>query len=269
LSVEEILRQIKTPDDLHGAMAALTKVNCEEQSRGRGARMDISTTIQRLSALDQAYSEFKAGLSTKVDVIVPKAHVYEPFQSLTASVRAQVIAAVLPRYLGLPEDVKPKAVEGPHLFLDRIAAEAMSKNDYLLAAKARETQRLLRDGVNNSTQESSQAGLFITAHNQETAKQFALAVTSYEKALAIPNDLVPAKVIGERLAAIKAEHPQEYQQGLDNYLSPPMSRSPYPPGWPPGRPQSRSAQPMPQPALSIPAASASPSPAATNTPHKP
>lgn len=268
--VEDILGQIKTPADLHGALQQLEKLRTDDHEE----RGDLRLTLQTLSLLEEAYREFQAGLSTRVETVAPKASSSAPSQSLIASVRAQIISLVLPRYLGLPEDVRANAGEGPHPFLDRIAADAAARGDYLLVAKARETQRLLRDGTAYNGSDNSQAGLFVTACNQEAAGQFSLAVGSFERALASPSDIVPPKVIGGHLAAIKADHPQDFQQGIDSYLSPPLSRfgpGSYPPGYPPGRPPGRMGMPgyngpdqqAPSPALAIPAASPRPAAAAS------
>lgn len=163
----------------------------------------------------------------------------------------------------MPEGVKAQPGEGPYPFLERIAVEAIGRGDYLLAAKARDVQQLLRDGQRYGGMDSTQAGQYIIARNQETAGQFALAVVNYEKALASASELIPAKAIGERLAAIKLEHPDDFQLGMNNYLSPPLPAN-YPGdrlgpagyrrGFPPSGPA-----PSPTPAsLAIPAASPAP-----------
>ena len=119
------------------------------------------------------------------------------------------------------------------------------------------------EGTHKDPNAKSQAELFVSANNQEIAGQYSLAVLSYEQALASGTDLVPPKIIGERLAAIKADHLQEFQQGLDLYLTPPTPRYPagypYPPGYPypqgyrPGMPMERPTPP-PIPVLPVPAA---------------
>ncbi len=268
--VGDIIKQINTPADLSGALDALSKIIRIDNERRPGViDTSLTETVKVLADLEQTYREYQAGLSTKIDIIVPPPlHVYQPFQRLTASVRAQVLSLVLPRYLGLPEEVKVRSGEGPYPFLDRVAAEAAERGDYLMAAKAREAQQLLRDGSNRGGLDSSQAGQYIIGRNQESAGQYALAVANYEKALASASELIPAKAIGERLAAIKAEHPSEFQEGFNNYLAPPVPAYPanYPGAFPrgsafsgrrPGYGEAPPPSPTP-PSLAIPAAPATP-----------
>jgi hypothetical protein len=61
--------------------------------------------------------------------------------------------------------------------------------------------------------------------NQEAAEQYSLAVVSYQDALKVSDTTIPAKFIGTRLAAIKQNHPAEYEDGMKMVTSPPSGRS--------------------------------------------
>jgi hypothetical protein len=259
--IEEILNQIATPEDLHPAVDRIRKIYAELP---RGLSSEVSQVLQDLGTLDQAYTDFKAGLSTRISVLVPQPASFQPHQNLTAKLRAALIAVVLPRYLGLPDEIAVKAEEGPIRFLNRVTADAVTRQDFLLAAKARATEIFLREG-SQVTAENSQAQAYVTACNQEAVQQYTLAVMNYQKALASPTVLIPPKIIGDRLAAIKAAHPQEYQQGFDAYLTPPPATR-YLPGMPPNWPPGRTTQSPPPPALEVPAASPRPTAAASPTP---
>ena len=218
-----------------------------------------------LVAIFTVYKEFKAGLPTKLVMPDPSK---DEFGSITAPIRAELLKLLLPRYLGSPPDLKANPDEGVQEFLQRVLADAVKKEDFLLAARARDTQMLLRDGKAPDWKENSEAALYVTAHNQELAGQYALAVTSYERALASGNSLIPPKVIGERLAKIKAEHPQEFEEGVTTFLTPRMPVMPpgfpyqnYGPQRPPGPPERP--RPTPLPAIVVPAA---PSPAGSQSP---
>ena len=269
-------------DDLDGVVTAFEDIKGKRDFRNYSA--DIENTIKALLPLDGAYKQFKTGLPVNIDFPADNPNTTE-LQIELIPLRAEMITLVLPRYLGLPSDAKLNAGEGAYDFLKRIEAEAISKSDYLLAARARDTQYFLREGkpvdknarghanpffatrsqgasepfgmpVNDPvSEETSQAQLFVTAQNQDTAGQYMFAVCSYEKALASGTDLVPPKIIGDRLAAIKSQHPDEFQRGLDLFLAPPYVRyNGYPPSWPPGSPGMQSF-PGRRPASSVPASS--------------
>ena len=264
---QTIAFDIKKLEELDGVVKAFEKLQSKPEFRSY--QSSINKTLETMAPLNRAYKELKAGLATNIQI--PSRNLESSLlENEIVSLRAELILLALPRYLELPPKTMPKPGEGPYDFLSRITAEAISRNDYLLAARAHETQRMLREGTAPSPEEKSQAALFMTAHNQEAAKQFALAVASYEKALACGTNLVPPKAIGERLEAIKAEHPQEFQQGYDLFLMPPVPRygpSGYPPGfpnpgmgWQPGmQGRMQGQQPPPQtPVISVPAAPAAP-----------
>jgi len=262
--VNRIIAGIKSPAEISDAITALRQLIAR---RGPNGLTSPEQAISEMTEMERAYRAFSAGLPANVPMLARDSAA--PYKDALLPVRAQLITMVLPRYLGLSE-TKPDDGEGPYDFLSRIVADAIKREDYLLAARALQTRQMLGEGTSYGGNESSQAGLFVVAHNQEVAGQFALAVASYEKALAISSDLIPPKAIGDRLAAIKADHPQEFQQGLEMYLAPPVPS--YPPGYPASLAARRAAafgQPAPggpPPVLAVPAASPSASPTASARP---
>jgi hypothetical protein len=69
-SVARIVSGIKTPGDLSHALEQLKSVrNQTERTGARGE--DIGDIIETLAPLDRAYSEFKAGLPTKINKVLP------------------------------------------------------------------------------------------------------------------------------------------------------------------------------------------------------
>jgi hypothetical protein len=228
------------------------------------------STLRILSDLERVHEQFKAGLPTEIPVTdetrqwnLPA----EPFVQL----RTQLIGLVLPRYLGLLAKTTLRANEGPEEFLSRVAAEAVNRQDYLLAARARTTQAILREGRNQVSDPrvlalEEQARLFVSAANQENAGQYALAVCSYERALASGSDLVPGHVVGKRLAALQAAHPEQFREGYESFLNPNGMSFPQMAAQGPMRPPG----PPRMPVLSVPPSSvpplSPPSPTATSTP---
>ena len=76
---------------------------------------------------------------------------------------------------------------------------------------------------------------------REIAGQFSLAVQSYETALKSDDPAIPAKIIGDKLAAIQRDHPKEFADGMQLIVNPPAPR--YVPSRLPGMPY----QPFPYP----------------------
>jgi hypothetical protein len=265
----EIMDRVKTPADLSPAMTELRTLyrNGNSYPFIEGSRL-----VDAVGDLEQSYRDLQAGLPTQITLLVPDLR-GESIRNPVPQIRAQLLLLALPRYLGLPEEAKALAGENPSAFLKRIETEAGAKGDYRLAARAADTEVLLRQpdsnrGVNND----SQASLFVAGQNQEEAGQIELAVVSYLKALAIPLQIVPPKVIGERLTALKTKIPERYTEGMSLYLTPPN----------PMRDQMMMQQRMmmgggnvrpPNPTLAVPAAPARPvappRAAPTATPKKP
>lgn len=260
-STRTIVFEIKKLDELKGVVEAFEDLKLKPEFGG--FNQSINAILETLLPLNRAYLELKAGLPTNIEITTRNLE-NSQLQSEVVPLRAELILLALPRYLGLPPKSAPKPGEGPYDFLARITDEAIARNDYLLASRARETQRLLQEGSRKDPNTKSQSELFVSANNQEVAGQYALAVLSYERALASGTDLVPPKIIGERLDAIKKDHPKEFQQGFDLYLSPPMQRYPsgypYPPGYRPGMPMEQPTPPA-APVLPVPASAPSATPA--------
>lgn len=225
----DVLEELKTPEDLVPVMAKLIEW-ANDPSRISPAEMpDLQHTIKSLTLLVGAYQDFQAGLPVKLELVLNDPARAEPLGALLSPVRGQLVKLALGRHVGAPPELKIKPDEGAQEFLDRVIVDAAARADFMLATRARATQNLLREGKTEVSKERSQAELFINGYNQERAGQFALAVTSYERALASGTDIVPPKAIGERLARIKAEYPREFEEGLQAFLNPHFPTPP--PGW--------------------------------------
>ncbi|MGA3170261.1 MAG: hypothetical protein ABSE62_04540 [Chthoniobacteraceae bacterium] len=219
----------------------------------------INDMLRVLLPLDQAYQQLKAGLSVDIANLsdLSSENSQKPFQPKRDAnllriqlipLRAALVNMAFPRYLGLPPGSAVRAGEAPYDFLKRVETDAIAKNDYLLAARARDAERLLFSGDDMSsaeargyeilasrlrygppgalwgnepmTDDTRQAQLFVTAHDKDVAGMYSLAVEDYERALDSGSNLVPPEVVGARLTAIKSQHPDDYQRGLQLFLSP-------------------------------------------------
>lgn len=261
----DVLAELKTPEDLVPVMVKLIEWSNDPSHITPAEKPSLDYTIKSLSLMVGAYQDFQSGLPVKLQLLLNDPARAEPLGALLSPVRGQLIKLVLPRHVAAPPEMKVQADEGAQEFLDRVVIEAVNRGNFLLADRARQTQQLLREGKLEVPREKSQPELLVDGQNQELAGQFALAVTSFQRALASGNDLVPAKAVGERLARIKAEHPREFEEGLQAFLNPRFPTPP--PGWgfpnmsppastPPARPSARRT-PAP-PSLVLPSPSTTP-----------
>ncbi|HEY6112066.1 MAG TPA: hypothetical protein VIV62_06090 [Chthoniobacterales bacterium] len=254
--IDEIVAKVKSLEGLGDAIRELRKI----QSRSRSDA--VTSTLNALVPIERTYREFQAGLPTRLDA--SSMYGLDPISFAVIPLRAQLLLLVLPRYLNAPADLVPKPRESVQAYLQRVIDEARARADIALLTRARDAQRFLAPGSNQSNTDMA-ITLMTAAKNQETAGQYMLAVISYQNALRNGGEAVPAKLIGEKLAALKAAHPQEYDEAMKNLLWP--SRYDYPAPFPRAAPtpvpmETQAALPIPAAGASAPAkpaASASPS----------
>jgi hypothetical protein len=213
-AAKEIVGRIKGLDDLNGAVAELEKLKPTRGAQSARYEPSIYAILEAFAPMNNAYNDFKAGLPVPLIVAERKER---GFEEVLTRLRAELFVRILPRVLELPPDIYARPGEGPLPFLRRIAAEAAVKNDYLLVARARVAEEIIQGsgGATEISGERQQAAFFVRAFRQDQAGQFAQAVGSYQAALATGAEVIPAKVIGERLGVIKAKHPNDYAKGSD------------------------------------------------------
>jgi len=253
--IENVLREIKTLDDLE---PALRKIR---------ALPNIGYDLGGLSQLVSAYANSRNGLPTTFDV-TPNNGSNANDSPEFGRVRAMVIIYLLPRYVG-SNALPPNPDETVNSYLNRSIEAAAAKEDWISLQRLMEAQ--VKIAGNNAIPSGTRA--FLAGMNQEGAGQYALAVASYQSALANPDDYLPVKVVGERLAGIKKDHAAEYEEGSKRYLNPPAVIYANPaqmrsgmPGY--GNYVTNSGMPVvPVPApMKVPSAAPTLSPAATNAP---
>jgi hypothetical protein len=220
----EILAKAKTMADVAGVIEELRAYQKHKQQPVSYSSGDPTmAAITALLSMEKTYREFLAGLPTNLEATFFQS---DPLGASLIPLRVELLLLVLPRYLGVPADMKPKSGEAVEAFVDRIAADARERGDIPLLGRTREVRRtLLRRGGNLA--DPSGANAFSAAQNQEAAGQYLLAVASYQSALKSGSDDISPKLIGERLNAIKAAHPEEYEKGMERFLTPPSPRPPY------------------------------------------
>jgi len=126
----------------------------------------------------------------------------------------------------------------PTTYLQRILAEARKKEEWPLMKRVLECfVPFDPSGAFVSTNDRNTLQSFVTGLNQEKARQYAFAVSSYEAALKTGSQVIPAEMIGEHLENIRKNNPKEFEQGLQLATNPPPPtydpRAARPAGYPP------------------------------------
>ena len=220
--IDEIVRKAKTLDDVQGVIEQLRELRNRggDGQRSYDNSEPLAATLNTLVRIEQNYRELQGGFPPRVEGIP----VQYPSDASSASViplKAQLLLLVLQRHLGLPADKGAKPGETVQAFLDRIHTEARTRGDSkLLSRVGRVESQLAGDRSERERSADEDAWQeFHAAENQEGAGQFIPAVVSYERVLKIGSDAVPAKVVGEKLAALQTAHPQEYEAGVKQFLN--------------------------------------------------
>ncbi len=220
--ITKIVEGIASLDDMQEAIMALIAAKKFAQSSDENYQ-PTSDLLQSLGRLEKAYREYRAGLPFNIEVL------NQTYDSTTntgntklVELRAELLKLVLPRYLSLPEGTAAKPGESILQFMDRLLAGAKESGDIMLCKRIVDLQTNLRI---NRISNSDIAGLkeYNAAQNQLAAGQHFLAVGSLQRALNSGSDLLPTERIGQQLAALKKDHPKEYEQGMTEYLTPRQS----------------------------------------------
>jgi hypothetical protein len=222
----DIIDGIKNLDGMREALKSLAAA--QQVSRHSDySGSDISDLTQNLNSLEKTYREFLAGLPVNLDIFGRN---YESSHrggsANIVQLRADLIALVLPRYVGAPEETKAKPGENVQQLFNRMTAEAKARGDMLLCERIRQTQQIFTKGGNSMANDASGLLDYSAAQNQIGARQYMLAVVSLQKTLKGGSDMLPTQRIGQQLESIKNEHPKEYEEGMKEFLAPTLSSFP-------------------------------------------
>lgn len=258
--IDKAMAGLKTLDDAEPVARQLREISGQDYSE---PLQPLRNLIAGLEQISRCYQNYKAGLPTNIPASPYGEGPVEPGGAATARLHAEILLLVIPRYVGAPEGTTAKPGEKPDQLLARLADEANARGDFSVAQKAAEARRILIARNNPYQRPDTDAfGALIAAQNQEKAGQYMFAVISYQTALAGGSDAIPAKQIGERLAALQSGHPKEYEMGIERYLvRGGLEAGRFPARMPGMRPQDLG--PQSQGALAVPAA---PSPAPASPP---
>jgi hypothetical protein len=228
----EIVIKTKTLDEIPRAIAEIEALVATNRNTGFASNTPLAT----LRTFNRNYEELKKGLAANISLsALTSGSSFEGNEALT-SLRNQLILFALPRVLALPAGESAKPDENIATFLQRVLDSAKEKQNWTLAGRIVDVAQTLSLNVVASSSDRTALQSFLAGSNQERARQFALAVSSYQAALRTGSQIVAAELIGDHLEAIRKDHPQEFEQGVLLMLNPPAQADSRNPGRPPGFP---------------------------------
>ncbi len=232
-NVRAILQKTKSLEDLSGSVNQLIAL---EQSITSSSSYSISnasllrTALPVLDELHSRYLEFCNGLEVHLglrDNFTGLVKIPE-LEATLLPLRMQLLKLAVPRLLQAGKVDKPSADETAEDFLNRFIQEAKQRRDWAAAMRGLEVRHALnpvRASPMFAAQEQAVSSYrdFLAAVYLEEAKCYEQATTLYFEVLRSGQEDLPAAFIGERLAAIRKEHPTEYQNGVKRVFPPPTA----------------------------------------------
>jgi hypothetical protein len=218
-SPDDVLREVKTLDDIPKASTELTRLSRESRSTGN---YEFNSPITELNQISRAYAAFKAG--NYGSAMAGAAQMDSSGGSKSAEtmrLRTMLLLSVLPRYLELPDNPQPKAGENPSDFLLRIAREGAAQNDWSRVARALDAYRTSAFGHAAYGNRPAPAWIgadmeacqqYVAGQNLEKAGRYVPAILAYQRAIRTVGQYGPQKAAGERLALLEKEQPAAFQE---------------------------------------------------------
>jgi hypothetical protein len=230
---QALLDGMKTLDDIKPALPRLEQL-CQ------GDMQALQNVNNQLNQLEANYEDLKAGLPAQSNINFNLGGINVP-----AAIRSQFLLFTLQARFDSYKGPSPAPGEKPADYIDRVIADATTRQDWNLlrladAARANLSQNM---GMGYTVNYGGGVESIVAAAHLEAAGQFSLAVQSYETALKSDDPAIPAKIIGDRLAAIQRDHPKEFADGMQLIVNPPAPR--YVPSRLPGMPYQPFPYPMP------------------------
>ncbi len=204
-----ILAKIKQPDDFQKMLPELARVP--------GPNPQTPWDWSWLASMDKTRLDAVAGLPVSLNF---QSYLNGPYWGDNISrIVAMELLASLPYYFGTDVSDPPKPNETVSDYLERLSGDAETAGNLALLQRVIAVKvALVNPGRNVMSGGTPQ---FLAGLSQEAAGQFAPAVVSYENALKNVENSLPVHIVGERLAAIQKEHPDEFEKGMASFTAPP------------------------------------------------
>ena len=224
----EILRNVKRLEDLADAQKAMQAISADSE----GSTSNSSAAAQALGRLHRFYEDMKAGAALSFATLDRTSTGSEAEE--TAALRELLIKMALPRVLRVTGEATPREDENVTAYLGRMIEESQKKSDWPLLSRVLDAAQSLKLTGLVATNDSNALRMLLAAVNQERARIYSGAVAYYLAALKSGSQTVPSELIGEKLEAIRKDHPQDYEAGKDIPVPDPATQRtvgyPYPMG---------------------------------------
>lgn len=210
----KIIDAVKSPADMKGAIAKLSTMQRTIGSSDSDSS-EIREALRTLARYEKTYREFLAGLPVNIESFGQSSETSDPARDLKfIQLRADLLGLILPGTLDLPDDFKPTDGEKVDDFLNRAMDSASARGDTAACRRIEKAiQIFVRSGTFSPSDSAALKG-YEAGQSQMKAGQFMLAVVSLQNALKAGGSLVPSQKVGELLAQIQKEHPEEYDEGM-------------------------------------------------------
>jgi hypothetical protein len=230
--IPAVIENIRGLPDMQAALAKIIEI--QKQARNSDSYTSHTELVQSLGRLEKTYREFLAGLPVNVDIFRPSTDTssYSPATPKFVELRAELLKLVLPTYLNLPKGSTAKPGESIPEFLERLQSEARTSGDMALCQRIIDFDKLQSRSNSFNTNDTNALQDYNAAQNQIQAGQYFLAALSLQRALSYGSDLLPNSRIGEQLASIQKDHPQDYEKAVAEFLIPKPKYQEYPFGFP-------------------------------------
>jgi hypothetical protein len=211
--MDKILESITEPKGEESKIGDLTRIPTPN-----GQPWDWSSMLELVKKKDDVLAGFSTDLDLKKIMAPPI------FGDDISRITAMELRVILPHYLGTSTTEPPKEKETIAAYLDRLVNKADADGNLALMQRVISVQVALTLTENPATALGTQQ--FLAGLSQEAAGQYTPAVISYENSLKDPDPFLPIKIVGERLAAIKAAHSDEFEKGMTTFLTPSVQSDP-------------------------------------------
>ena len=202
--VLEILRSVKTPSDISGAVTRLEKISASVRDQD-----DLQATLRQLRTLATQYAENRYGFVGDSHGISGGVQPSSPSKPELLRIEGLVEMDTLTRAfaeLGL-SGPKPNETTVAYTFRMANAAAKEKKWDLVIRILSGSTRSANRSASNSSGGSIEKAiKAYIVGQRLEAAGQYASAIQSYRRVLAVSGDLAPIEEATERLKKLSAEH---------------------------------------------------------------
>lgn len=210
--VDAILRDVKKLEDMGVALQKIDDLAAQQRDL-RGSYME-SFPISQLRSYRKTYEDLRSGAPTSLSFATTTYAVPNAESVTLNQLKVLLVKFALTRVLGAPADMGPKEEESAAAYLKRMLDLSLHNSDWQLVSRVIDTTQTMGLTSVLGTNDASALRQILAGVNQERARQFSFAVTSYLAALKTGSQAIPVEKIGDMLEKIKKDHPQDYEAGV-------------------------------------------------------